>query len=242
MRLKALRQPPTESPRPMNPRQTQRKSNNNDLPSLHTCYCKHPSPESEKRRRTGQYGTLQGGAAQAPNSNDLHYPTPELTIYTSETHKGHLLMNPDNNKNFPKTSSLTGTRRQTKSFGAESHDNKMRPHNVGERNAWTRPLANGGHTPTRTILYIAKLLEHSEANRPGERNTGKQLEGGERRVESTFLHPPVDIAPPPIKTKPIVDAMTHIDIEASPAPSRHDHHVAIHPDTPHTHTHHQSHP
>jgi len=101
MRLTPLRQSPKDSPGPMNSRQKTRKTNNNELPFPHIYYRKLPSPESEKRGRTGQFITPQGSAVQAPHNTDLYYPLPELTTRYSGTRRDHLLHNPESNNNFP---------------------------------------------------------------------------------------------------------------------------------------------
>jgi hypothetical protein len=131
MRLKALRQPPNESPGPMNPRQKKRMANINDLPSPQVCYHKHPSPDSGKSWRTARYGTLQ----RAPNSTGPHYPQPKLTTCTSRTHKDHLFLKPIHNKNFPQTSLHTCSRHLMVSLGAGSPNTEMHTPNRGEQKA-----------------------------------------------------------------------------------------------------------
>ena len=170
MRLTALRQSLKDVPGPMNPRQMKRESTTNDLPSPHVCQCKHPPPKSEKRRRTGQYGTPESGAVHAPHNTNLHYPLYELTTRITGTRKGHLLLNSAPNKSFPRTLALTYTRHPTGSLGADRLGNEMRSQNGGEPNAWTSPLASRRHTPPLLTIYMAKHREHSEANYPRERN------------------------------------------------------------------------
>ena len=79
MRLTALRQPPKDSPRPMNLMLKKRKTTANDLPSPHLCNCTNLPPKIKKHRKTGQYGPPQGGAVQAPQRTDLHYPLTVLS-------------------------------------------------------------------------------------------------------------------------------------------------------------------
>ncbi len=101
MRLTAVRQSPKDVSGPMNPRQMKRKSIPNDLYSPHLCFCKHTSSELENLWRARQYDTPQGGAVQAPHSNDLSNPLHVLTTRNSGTRRDHMSLNLAPNKKFP---------------------------------------------------------------------------------------------------------------------------------------------
>jgi hypothetical protein len=170
MRPTALRQTPKDSPRPMNLRLKKRKPTTIDSPSPHICHRKTLSADTEKSRRTGQYGTPKSGAIQAPHSANMYYPLSEPTTRTTGTCESHLPTNFAPNKPFPQTFMLTYTRHLTGNLGAERPSSEMRPQIEGEQTAVPGPLAGRRHTPSLPLLYTAKHREHTEANYQSERN------------------------------------------------------------------------
>ena len=113
---------------------------------------------------------------------------------------------------------------------------EMRPRYGGDPNAWPHLLTDQRHSPPLPMIYTVKCREQSEANYPGERNGGKRL-GGEGTPEGVCPPPlPRRQRSPPIKTTFLEDAMIHIDIDTSPAPTKYCQHLATHRDPHHTHT------
>jgi hypothetical protein len=143
MRLTALRQPPTDSPRPMNPRPKSRKTHNKALPHSHTYYCKLPSPESVKTGRTVQY-TPQGYAVR---STIMYYPLPELTTRISGTRRERLLLNPELNTHSPQILLPTGTRNPSETYRPTDHGNEMRPLHGGSQSGSTPRGFSDMHLP-----------------------------------------------------------------------------------------------
>jgi len=159
MRLTALRQPPTDSPRPMNPRPKKRKPSNN-LP-LRLLGYKNTSPDLNTRRINGRYAALQCGAVQATQGTGRSTPWPELTKHIPGICSKHILPNLAPNINFTQITMPTGTQHPTETLSEERHDNEMHPHCGGEPNAWPHPPTDRRHTPPLPTTEMQEGPRHS---------------------------------------------------------------------------------
>ena len=138
-----------------------------------------------------------GGAVRAPHSTDHPTPLPELTNLNLGTCKDHWLPNTTPIKIFPKISLLTCTQHPTRTLCARRLGNGIQPRDGGEPNTRSHLLEVRRHKSPLPVLYTVKTREQSEANYPGEWDSGKRL-WGEGTSEST--------CPPPLTYLPYAES------------------------------------
>ena len=90
------------------------------------------------------------------------------------------------------------TQHLTKTHPRRMTNNETRPRNGGRQNGWPCPPTNCQYVPTHNTHTVMQCRK-PEANFPGERNTGKRLEGenvpdNSKRKTLPEDHPPPNLA------------------------------------------------
>ena len=169
------------------------KSITNDIYYTLLCDCKTISSESRKCGKAGLRATQPGGAVRAPHSTKHSTPLglPSLNLKTCQDQLFH---NIAPIKIFPHDSLLTGTQHTTGTPHARRPVNAMKPRDGEKPGAPRHPPEGQRYTTPLLVLHTVKTREQSEANDPGERDSGRRLRG---EVTSASASPP-----PPARRQP----------------------------------------